>query len=156
MDAQKLLNLEPHHEGGYFRRTYKSKMNVSIVGDAGTRSANDPNSEIKWHIMISIYYTCWLGRLGPIMCMNLNRSNIIHYYQLGCPVEYLIINPRDPGEVSRVPTSSQGRSFKCSSQGVNVVGGVHTYVPGLNWELALMDILLRVRPWLRSWIWLCW
>ena len=102
----------------------------------------------------SLSTTCWLGRLGPIMCMNLNRSNIIHYYQLGCPVEYLIINPRDPGEVSRVPTSFQGRSFKCSSQGV--VGGVHTYSPGLNWELALMDILLRVRPWLRSWIWLCW
>ena len=80
------------------------------------------------------------------MCMNLNRSDIIIYYHLDCPVEYLIINPRDPGDVSRVPTSShdQGRSFKCSSQGV--VGGVHTCSRGLNWELTVMDILLRVRP----------
>ena len=32
--------------------------------------------------------------------MSLNRSDIIHYYHLGCPVEYLIINPLD-GEIAR-------------------------------------------------------
>jgi predicted cupin superfamily sugar epimerase len=102
MDAQKLialLKLEPHREGGYFRRTYESKMNVSITDDAGAQSENDPNSGIKRHIMTSIYYL--LTSESPIMCMNLNRSDIIHYYHLGCPVEYLVINPRDPGVISR-------------------------------------------------------
>lgn len=106
MDAQKiidLLKLEPHREGGYFRRTYESKMKVCITEGVDTRSENvtenaDPNGGIRRHIMTSIYYL--LTRESPIMCMHLNRSDIIFYYHLGCPVEYLIINPFD-GEISR-------------------------------------------------------
>ena len=102
MDAQKLidlLKLEPHREGGYFRRTYESKMKVSITEGVETRSENaDPNGGIRRHIMTSIYYL--MTREKPILHMSLNRSDIIYYYHLGCPVEYLIINPRD-GEVSR-------------------------------------------------------
>ena len=51
--------------------------------------------------MTSIHYL--LTRESPIMCMNLSCLDIIHYYHHdeGCPVEYLIINSRDPGEVCR-------------------------------------------------------
>ena len=49
-------------------------------------------------IMTSIYYL--MTSESPILRLSHNRSDIIHYYQLGCPVEYLIIDPRD-GRVSR-------------------------------------------------------
>ena len=103
MDAQKLIDLsklEPHREGGYFRRTYEAKMNIcrGITGDTAMPSENDPNSGIERPIMTSIYYL--MTRESPILRMSLNRSDIIHYYHLGCPVEYLIINPRD-GQISR-------------------------------------------------------
>ena len=101
MDAQKLidlLKLEPHREGGYFRRTYEAKMNVCIKDDTAIPSENDLNSGIERPIMTSIYYL--MTRESPILRMSLNRSDIIHYYHLGCPVEYLIINPRG-GEISR-------------------------------------------------------
>lgn len=101
MDVQKLidhLNLEPHREGGYFRRTYESNLNVYITNDEGTPSNNDPSSRTERHIMTSIYYL--MTRENPILRMSLNRSDIIHYYHLGCPVEYVIINPRD-GDISR-------------------------------------------------------
>ena len=156
MDAQKLidlLNLEPraHREGGYFHRTYESKMNVSITDDEGTWSTwsvNDPNSGIKRHIMTSIYFL--LTRESSIMCMNLNRSDIIHYYHQGCPAEYLIINPRDLGDVSRErlgPDIFSGQKFQ-------------VLIPGGCWRCAHMltgselgansdgpDILLRVKLW---------
>ena len=125
MDAQKireLLKLEPHREGGYFRRTYESNMNVCITEGVETRSENvtenaDPNSGIRRHIMTSIYYL--LTRESPIMCMHLNRSDIIYYYHLGCPVEYLIINPFD-GEISREtlgPDILSGQKLQVHIQG---------------------------------------
>lgn len=128
MDAQKLidlLKLEPHREGGYFRRTYEANMSVCITEGAGMPSENDPNSGIERPIMTSIYYL--MTSESPILRMSLNRSDIIHYYHLGCPVEYLIINPRDGG-VSR------------EKLGPDILSGqkLQVFVPGGCWRCGRM------------------
>ena len=130
MDAQKvveILKLEPHREGGYFRRTYAAKINVSITTDpemTGEASENDPTSGIERPIMTSIYYL--LTSESSIMRMNINRSDIIHYYHLGCPVEYLIIQPN--GEFSR------------ERLGPNILSGekLQVFIPGGCWRCGQM------------------
>jgi predicted cupin superfamily sugar epimerase len=41
--------------------------------------------------MTSIYYL--LTREGPIGHFHRNRSDIVHYFQLGDPIEYTLIHP---------------------------------------------------------------
>ena len=130
MDAQKIidvLKLAPHREGGYFRRTYAAKMNVSITTDSGKTgnpSENDPYSGIERPIMTSIFYL--LTSESPTLRMSLNRSDIIHYYHLGCPVEYRIIQPN--GEVAR------------ERLGPNILSGekLQVLIPGGCWRCGCM------------------
>ncbi|MDX1692289.1 MAG: cupin domain-containing protein [Ketobacteraceae bacterium] len=78
------LNLQPHpKEGGYYRRTYQSGQVMSAFG--GER-----------HLMTSIFYL--LTTDHPIGFLHRNRSDIIHYFHLGGPTEYLMISPQ--GEIS--------------------------------------------------------
>ena len=129
-DVQKVidvLKLELHREGGYFCQTYAAKMNVSITtgpGKTGEPSKSDPNSGIERPIMTSIFYL--LTSESPTLCMSLNRSNIIHYYHLGCPVEYLIIQPN--GEVAR------------ERLGPNILSGekLQVLIPGGCWRCGRM------------------
>ena len=94
MEVQKLierLNLAPHREGGYFRRTYAAKMAVSITKDREKASESDPESGLQRPIMTSILYL--LTSDSPTLHLNLNRSDIIHYYHRGSPVEFTIVHP---------------------------------------------------------------
>ena len=81
-----LLELEPHpREGGYFRRTYESSISAPVFG--GQRK-----------LMTSIYYL--LCRKSPIGYLHRNRVDIVHYFHLGAPCQYVLISPE--GKVSTV------------------------------------------------------
>jgi predicted cupin superfamily sugar epimerase len=74
----KSLELEPHVEGGYFRRTYLSDLSATLT--YGER-----------RLVSSIYYL--LTDDSPIGHLHRNRSDILHYFQGGSPLHYLIIHP---------------------------------------------------------------
>ena len=94
MDSQKLvelLRLELHPEGGYFRRTYCSNVNISITTDSDMPSENASNGGVQRSIMSSIYYLLTSDK--PTMWMHWNRSDIVHYFHTGSPVQFIIISP---------------------------------------------------------------
>ena len=127
MEAQKvveLLKLEPHHEGGYFRRTYTSKIDVSITKGSYSPSENDPNSGIQRSIMTSIFYM--LTSEAPTMYMHLNRSDIVHYFHLGSAVDFFVIPPT--GELIQ------------ETLGADILSGekLQLLVPGGCWKAATM------------------
>lgn len=74
------LGLEGHVEGGYYRRTYEATDQARIPTPDGERFS-----------MTSIYYLLTTG--GPIGHFHRNRSDIVHYYHLGDPIEYVLIHP---------------------------------------------------------------
>lgn len=72
------LGLEPHIEGGYFRRTYQSECAVDL--DHGER-----------RILSSIYYL--LTDDSPVGHLHRNRSDILHYFHGGSPLTYWVLRP---------------------------------------------------------------
>ena len=81
MNKQQLINklsLEPHIEGGYFSRTYGSDLTASVPYDTKPR-----------RLLSSIYYM--LTYDNPIGFLHKNKSDIIHYFQGGSPLTYIII-----------------------------------------------------------------
>ena len=72
------LQLEPHIEGGFFKRTYRSPHKLTL----------DNTERVT---MSSIYYM--LTTDSPIGCIHKNQSDIMCYYQLGLPLQYLILFP---------------------------------------------------------------
>ena len=77
MDLIEALSLEPHPEGGYFRRIYTSAAKVQTVH--GER-----------HAATSIHYL--LTREAPRNRFHRVRSTILHYLQSGGPVQYACID----------------------------------------------------------------
>ena len=75
-----LLQLEAHVEGGYYRRTF----------DAGHRPAIDTGDGERL-LMSSIYYC--LTEQSPVGHFHLNKSDIVHFFQLGDAVNYYLIYP---------------------------------------------------------------
>lgn len=76
----KALGLEGHVEGGFFRRTYQADHRELLNVDGGKR-----------YLMTSIFYM--LTKQSPVGHWHVNKSDIIHYYHLGDPVEYSLIYP---------------------------------------------------------------
>lgn len=76
----KALDLTPHVEGGYFRRTYQADERDKLQTADGER-----------FLMTSIYYL--LTSETPTARWNLNKSDIMHYYHLGDPIEYTLLHP---------------------------------------------------------------
>jgi hypothetical protein len=74
------LGLEAHVEGGYFRRTYAAQDQPRVATTAGER-----------YSMTSIFYL--LTRDAPTGHFHRNRSDIVHYFQLGDPITYYLIHP---------------------------------------------------------------
>jgi predicted cupin superfamily sugar epimerase len=79
------LALEAHLEGGFYRQTYESEVEVSTPG--GSRP-----------LMNSIHYL--LTAASPFGALHRNRSDITHFHHLGGPATYLTV-ARD-GTVSEV------------------------------------------------------
>ncbi|MCO7227251.1 cupin domain-containing protein [Pleionea sp. CnH1-48] len=93
------LNLEPHIEGGYFKRTYQSKQRF------------DKTSTQSRPLMSSIYYL--LTDDSPIGHFHKNQSDIMHYWHAGESLTYYLINPE--GELTHHqlgPDASKGESLQ--------------------------------------------
>lgn len=79
------LQLEPHPEGGWFRRIH--------TADRVVATAHGPRPQVT-----SIHYLLGDGqRLGRL---HRNRSDILHYLQAGGPVEYRLLDEAT-GELRR-------------------------------------------------------
>ncbi|MGH9579138.1 MAG: cupin domain-containing protein [Terriglobales bacterium] len=78
------LGLEPHPEGGWFRRIHSEARCVTTSG--GSRP-----------LATSIHYL--LDRARPRGFFHRNRSTILHYLQHGGPVDYFLLN--DAGTLRR-------------------------------------------------------
>lgn len=102
----KTLSLQPHIEGGYFRRTYCSTFKTDVPYDAKPR-----------HWLSSIFYM--LTDDSPIGRLHRNRSDIVHYFQAGSPLTYWIVHP--DGRLERVvmgPELERGQQLQ-----LTVLGG---------------------------------
>lgn len=91
-----LLDLQPHVEGGYFRRTFQSAHQTQGLGRP---------------VMTAIYYL--LTEDSPIGHLHRNQSDILHFYQAGAALTYHLVNPA--GELSRVvlgPDLMQGQQLQ--------------------------------------------
>ncbi|VVO92845.1 cupin domain-containing protein [Pseudomonas fluorescens] len=99
------LDLEPHVEGGYYRRTYQSDNMVTTTGGQRDR-------------MTSIYYL--LTKDSPIGHFHLNHSDIVHYYHLGDAIAYSLIFP--DGTLETIMMGSDVVEGECLQ--LHVPGGV--------------------------------
>ena len=101
-DVVTALNLEPHVEGGYYRRTFQTDDQPRVETAAGQR-----------YLMSSIYYL--LTRETPIGHFHLNRSDIVHYYHLGDAIKYSLIFP--DGALETVVMGSDIIAGQCLQSG---------------------------------------
>jgi predicted cupin superfamily sugar epimerase len=109
------LDLEPHTEGGFYRRTFQSDRHAVIETDNGPR-----------YLMTSIYYL--LTNESPIGHFHLNQSDIVHYYHLGDAIQYSLIFPDG--------------TLKTVMMGNDIIAGqkLQLHVPGGVWKASrLMD-----------------
>lgn len=67
-------------EGGFYRRTFQTDHAALVMRAGGQR-----------HLMTSIYYL--LTKDSPTGHFHLNQSDIVHYYHLGDPIQYMLIFP---------------------------------------------------------------
>ncbi|MGY0489626.1 cupin domain-containing protein [Streptomyces sp. WG-D5] len=77
-DWQSELDLEPHGEGGHFRRLYTSPHTLD------TPHGPRPSAT-------SIHYL--LDERSPSGLLHRNRSDILHFLLDGGPLEYVTVNP---------------------------------------------------------------
>ncbi|HKK23070.1 MAG TPA: cupin domain-containing protein [Pseudohaliea sp.] len=118
-DVVRELGLEAHVEGGYFRRTYAAGGHPRVQTPAGER-----------YSMTSIFYL--LTRNAPTGHFHRNRSDIVHYFQLGDPITYYLLHPdgrletvvmgQDLAAGQRLQLTVPGGIWKASSLGDGPLG----------------------------------
>lgn len=79
-EVVRLLELQGHVEGGFFRRTYQADNLPRIDAGYGERFS-----------MTSIFYL--LTAKSPVGHFHLNKSDIQHYFQMGDAISYYLIYP---------------------------------------------------------------
>ncbi|MGC1305603.1 MAG: cupin domain-containing protein [Phormidesmis sp.] len=82
MDARswiEKLSLVEHVEGGYFCESYRSADEMPTAREGSARA-----------VMTSIYYM--LTRDRPINHLHKNQSDIMHYFQAGSPITYIVVD----------------------------------------------------------------
>ncbi len=100
------LNLQPHVEGGYYKRTFEASHREKVDYGDGPRFT-----------MTSIFYM--LTSASPIGHWHLNKSDIIHYYHLGGPLTYYLIDKKS-GKLSTVtlgPDITKGQQLQFTVKG---------------------------------------
>ena len=141
------LQLEPHVEGGYFRRTFQSDHRPRIDTPEGER-----------YTLTSIYYL--LTRESPVGHWHLNKSDILHFFHLGAPVTYYLIHPDgrletvvlgpDPTQGHQLQLAVTGGTWKASHLSSGRYGLISEAVaPGFEYEdmtLGKRDHLLQLFP----------
>ncbi|NED06914.1 cupin domain-containing protein [Streptomyces sp. SID6648] len=108
------LGLEPHVEGGYFRRTYQADRHPPVRTPRGER-----------HLLTSIHYL--LTATSPVGHWHLNTSDILHFHHHGAPLTYHLIHPD-----GRTETAVLGQN---PDQGEELM----LAVPGGVWKATLLD-----------------
>ncbi len=99
------LQLQPHVEGGYFKRTFQADHREKIDTAAGPR-----------YTLTSIFYL--LTQQSPIGHWHLNKSDIIHYFHLGDPITYYLIYPdRHLQKAIMGPDPTQGHLLQLTVKG---------------------------------------
>ena len=113
-DLIKQLGLVEHIEGGYFRETYRAAETYTTARIGKDRAA-----------LTSIYYLLTSDR--PIDHFHRNQSDIMHYFQLGSSITYLLID--HSGNFSQVKL------------GLNFAAGetAQLLVPGGYWKAAVLE-----------------
>ena len=108
------LDLQPHQEGGYYRRTFQSDQHPMIATPQGHR-----------YLMTSIYYL--LTEESPIGHFHLNQSDILHYHQLGDAIRYSLIYPDG--------------TLKTVVMGSDILAGqqLQLHVPGGVWKASQLE-----------------
>lgn len=81
------LSLKQHVEGGYFLENYRSPEQMETDREGNQRA-----------VMTSIYYL--LTDDQPIDHLIQNKSDIMHYFQAGWPITYILVDLE--GNLSRV------------------------------------------------------
>ena len=102
-----LLQLEGHREGGYFRRTFQADQRQLLDTDQGER-----------YLLSSIYYL--LTEKSAVGHWHINKSDILHYFHLGDPIEFSLIHPN--GSLQQVVVGSD--LIKGQQLQLLVMGGV--------------------------------
>ena len=150
MDVDELvqaLQLEPHVEGGYFRRTFEASHRDKIDEGSGPRFT-----------MTSIYYL--LTEQSRIGHWHLNNSDILHFYHLGEPITYYLIYPDgrletvvlgpDPSQGQVLQLAVEGGVWKASHLASGAYGLISEAVsPGFEYsdmQLGQRDLLLHQFP----------
>ncbi|BBA98652.1 hypothetical protein RVR_4921 [Actinacidiphila reveromycinica] len=141
------LGLEPHVEGGYFRRTYQADHRPMVSTPHGER-----------HLLTSIHYL--LTESSPIGHWHLNRSDILHFHHSGAPLTYHLIHPdgrlrtavlgQDPGQGHVLMLAVPGDVWKAT----HLTGGGHALIseavaPGFDYAdmtLGRPDVLTARFP----------
>jgi predicted cupin superfamily sugar epimerase len=101
------LGLDGHVEGGFYRRTYEAGGKPRIDEGRGARFS-----------MTSIFYL--LTDAGPVGHFHRNRSDIVHYFHLGDPIEYFLIHPDGRLETAVMgPDPTRGQRLQ-----LTVAGGI--------------------------------
>jgi len=113
-DLIKQLSLTEHTEGGYFAESYRSTGTISTDRLGSDRS-----------LLTSIYYLLTNDR--PIDHLHRNQSDILHYFQAGSAITYLLVSPA--GELEKVKL------------GLNFIEGEvgQLLVPGGYWKAAVLE-----------------
>lgn len=113
-DLIEQLSLTEHTEGGYFVESYRSTATM-----ATERVGSDRN------LLTSIYYL--LTDDLPINHLNRNQSDILHYFQAGSAITYLLVDP--DGKLEKVKL---GLNFAEGEVG-------QLLVPGGYWKAAVLE-----------------
>ena len=102
-------------EEGYFAETYRSEVNVDTDRVGKDRS-----------VLTSIHYMLTINR--PIDHFHRNQSDILHYFQAGSAITYLILSPS--GELTK------------TKLGLNFAQGetAQLLVPGGYWKAAVLEM----------------
>jgi predicted cupin superfamily sugar epimerase len=146
----KALNLEAHVEGGYFRQTFKADHRPNITTENGDRVT-----------MTSIYYL--LSAQSPIGHFHMNQSDIMHYFHMGDPITYYMLNNDgslqitilgpDPTKGHQMQMMVKGGTWKASKMstlgkyGYGLIG--EAVAPGFEYadmQLGKTAILLKQFP----------
>ena len=78
-DLIEQLSLTEHVEGGYFSESYRAAESMETAREGEVRS-----------LMTSIYYLLTDDR--PIDHLHQNKSDIMHYFQAGEPITYILVD----------------------------------------------------------------
>ena len=101
----KSLNLMGHVEGGFYRQTFKADHRPMLSTEHGDRVN-----------MTSIYYL--LSAKSPIGHFHMNRSDIMHYFHVGDPITYYLLNQDGSLETHILgPDPTQGHEMQMVVKG---------------------------------------